>query len=382
VKIRQALAHEAAPGLAMLAAAALGFALANSPWADGYERLLHLPVEIRIGELVLGKPLVLWIDEGLMTLFFLLVGLEIRHELTAGSLQGKKALAPLLAAAGGMVVPAFVYLLFNASDAEALRGWAIPMATDIAFALAALALVGKGLPASLRTFLLALAVIDDLGAVLVIAAFYTPKLSLAALAWALGCTALLAAVAWRGIGRAGPYIALGLLLWLAVLQSGAHATLAGVIIGALLPRKGPSSLAVRAEQALSRWVSFGVLPAFAFANAGVPLQGGAIDHLLDSVPVGIALGLLLGKPIGVVAGALLAQRAFGASLPEGITLPLLWGVGILAGIGFTMSLFIQALAFEDDLARAGADKLAILLPSLISGAAGWWWLRRQARESR
>ncbi len=367
---------EAAPGLAMMFAAGLGFALANSPWADAYERALHLPLEIRLGEAALAKPLLLWINEGLMTLFFLLAGLEIKREVLEGVLASpKRAALPLAAAAGGMLVPAAVYLLVNLHAAGERAGWAIPMATDIAFALGAMALAGKA-PRGLRAFLLTLAVVDDLGAVVVIALAYTPELAPMALAWAAGMLVALGLLAWRRVAAPAPYFVLGALLWLAVLKSGAHATLAGVLVAMFLPVRHAHELGRRIEHRLAPWVAFGVLPLFAFANAGVPLVGEEALQWRHPVPLGIALGLLVGKPLGVLLGAWLAVRLAGAHLPTGANWRMLAGVGMLAGIGFTMSLFIQGLAFENDLARGGADKLAVLASSLAAGALGIVWLRR------
>ncbi len=359
-------------GVLLALAALLALLLSNSPWQAAYQAMLQLPSEIRIGGdwLVLSKPSVVWVNDLWMAVFFFLVGLEIKREMVEGELASlRQALLPVGAAVGGMLLPALIYAAINASDALALRGWGIPMATDIAFALGILVLLGSRVPVSLKIFLTAVAIIDDLGAILVIAFFYTADLSPFMLLAAAGGVLLLLVLNRSGVKAIGPYVAVGLVIWVCVLKSGVHATLAGVITALAIPLsdgRGGSPL-VAAEHALQPWVAYLVLPVFAFANAGVALDGISLASLTQTVPLGIVAGLVFGKSIGVFGASWLLIRFGGAVLPEQASWQQFFGVCVLCGVGFTMSLFIGSLAFE----TAGADyatqvKIGVLLGSLIS----------------
>ncbi len=373
------LHHEAAGGIVLLIAALIALVIDNSPLSPLYDALLDTPMTIRIGALALDKPLLLWINDGLMAIFFFLVGLEIKKEMLAGALSDTKAAAlPFLAAVGGMIAPACVYGLINAGDHTALRGWAIPAATDIAFAVGVLALLGPRVPPALKVFLLALAIIDDLGAIIIIALFYTSDLSLSALALAGLGIALLMALNLSGVTRLAPYVLVGIFIWVCVLKSGVHATLAGVVVALAIPLRAagsaPYSPLNKVQAALHPWVTFGVAPLFAFANAGVSLEGFQLAKLVAPIPLGIALGLFIGKQIGIFGAAWLAIRAGVARMPEGATWLQLYAVGIIAGIGFTMSLFIGSLAFIDP-ARAADVRIGVLGGSLVSAIVGYLLLQ-------
>jgi NhaA family Na+:H+ antiporter len=379
-------AHESAGGLMLAAAALAALAVANSPLAPTYRALLELPGEVRIGHgaLVLAKPLVVWVNDLWMALFFFLVGLEIKREFAEGELASpRQALLPAAAALGGMVVPALIYAAVNRGDAIALRGWAIPAATDIAFAVGIVMLLGARVPASLKVFLTAVAIIDDLGAIVVIAIFYTEQLSAAALGFALAGAVVLFALNRARVVRVEAYALVGLVVWLAVLKSGVHATLAGVVTALAIPVRdadGNSPLQ-SVEQGLHPWVAFGVLPVFAFCNAGVSLAGASFASLLQPIPLGIALGLVAGKTIGVLGTLWLLVASGVAARPAGAGWRQCLGVAALCGIGFTMSLFIGGLAFEG----RGADhevqvKLGVLAGSIVAGALGSLilWRRSEA----
>ncbi|MBX3587994.1 MAG: Na+/H+ antiporter NhaA [Ramlibacter sp.] len=363
-------------GVVLALAAIVALIVSNSPWSAAYERFLGLPGEVRVGTdlLVLAKPLLVWVNDLWMAVFFFLVGLEIKREMIEGDLASRsQALLPAGAAVGGMMVPALVYTAINWGDAVALRGWAIPAATDIAFALGILVLLGSRVPASLKVFLTAVAIIDDLGAILIIAFFYTADLSPLMLGvGGVGVLVLLALNRLR-VMAVGPYVVVGLIIWLCVLKSGIHATLAGVITALAIPLtdgKGGSPLK-RAEHALHPWVAFAVLPMFAFVNAGVSLDGVSWRTLGQSVPLGIAAGLVLGKAVGVFGASWALIRWGGASRPAGADWRQFLGVCVLCGVGFTMSLFIGALAFETQgPAYATQVKLGVLLGSLVAGALG------------
>ncbi len=372
--------HEAAGGIVLLAAAILALILQNSAASHLYDALIETPVSFRIGAFELGKPLLHWINDGLMAIFFFLVGLEIKRELVVGELSTRQQAAlPLIAAAGGMAVPALIYAAVNRGDAVALNGWAIPAATDIAFAVGVLALLGPRIPASLKVFLLALAIIDDLGSIIIIAVFYTAQLSLIALALAAVGIGMLAVLNKKGVTRVAAYALVGLFIWVCVLESGVHATLAGVVTALavpLAPAHGEKNgLLERLEESLHPWVTFGVLPAFAFANAGVSLAGVTLAKLAGEIPLGIALGLFLGKPIGIFSCSLAAIRLKLADKPEGASWPQLFGVAVLGGIGFTMSLFIGMLAFPGP-EHAADVRIGVLLGSVASALAGYLVLRR------
>jgi NhaA family Na+:H+ antiporter len=371
-------------GLALATLAAL--LIANSSLEPYYTALLHLTAEVRIGSIGLAQPFEHWINDGLMAIFFLLVGLEIKREACEGALAGlRKAALPVIAAVGGFVVPAAIYVALNRDNAEALRGWAIPSATDISFAIGICALLGRAVPGSLKTFLLALAIIDDLMAIIVIAAFYTDDLSLISLALAGAAIAGLAILNLCDVRRPAPYVLLGLFTWVCVLQSGVHATLAGVAVGFAMPltRHGgvdeEESLLVRTEHALKPWVSYGIIPLFAFANAGVPLAGTSIASLAAPVPLGIIAGLFVGKQVGVLGASLAALKLGIAEWPADASVLQLYGVATLTGIGFTMSLFIGTLAFEDE-GLLTQIRVGVLAASLLAGAAAALVLGLAARR--
>jgi NhaA family Na+:H+ antiporter len=387
-KLRGALEfihHEASGGVILLLAAIFALFLANSPLAGLYGALLDTPVSIRIGALELDKNLLHWINDGLMAVFFFHVGLEIKRELVEGELSSmRQASLPVIGALGGMIVPALIYASLNYTDDRALHGWAIPTATDIAFAVGILALVGSRIPPALKIFLLALAIIDDLGAIIIIAFFYTADLSLTALSLAGVGILILIALNRYGSTRTAAYVLAGILVWICVLKSGVHATLAGVITALAIPLRGEdptgrmtggTPFAAKLQEHLHPWVNFGVLPLFAFANAGVSLSGVTLASLTSPIPLGIALGLFLGKPIGVY---LFSRSAIALGLgarPEGASWIQLFGVSILAGIGFTMSLFIGMLAFPDP-AYAADIRLGVLMGSVSSAILGYLVLSR------
>jgi NhaA family Na+:H+ antiporter len=372
-------AGSAVGGLVLMGAAAVALVVANSPWAPMYVAALHAMV---------GPLSVLhWINDGLMAVFFLLVGLEIKREFIDGELASNPLrVLPGLAALGGMIVPAAIYLLVNRGDAESLRGWAIPSATDIAFALGVAALLGRRVPVSLKAFLAALAIIDDLGAVVIIAVFYTPGLSVPYLALAALAVVVMALMNRFGVARLWPYLLLGGVLWVLVVKSGVHATLAGVATALCIPladRQGrrPSdddcthSPLLRLEHALHRLVPITVLPLFGFANAGISFAGVGLAQWLAPTTLGVGLGLLLGKLVGVFGAAWLAIRLGWARMPRGASRVQLFGTALLCGIGFTMSLFIGMLAFPGQPAYQDEVKLGILAGSILAGLAGWMVLR-------
>jgi NhaA family Na+:H+ antiporter len=373
--LREFMANEAAGGLVLMGVAALALVIANSPLAPAYFAGLKT--------YVFGLSVLHWINDALMALFFLLVGLEIKRELLDGQLRTwpDRAL-PGIAAAGGMLVPALIYAGLNLEAPETLRGWAIPSATDIAFALGVLSLLGPRVPVSLKIFLTALAILDDLGAVLIIAVFYTAALSLPMLAASAVTLAALGGLAWRGVDRIWPYLLLGAVLWVFVFQSGVHATIAGVALAFTIPiRRTPGkpeaseSPLLRLEHALQPWVAFLVVPIFGFANAGVSFVGLDLAALMQPVPLGVALGLFVGKQIGVYAFAWATVRAGWAQLPAHATWLQLYGIGLLCGIGFTMSLFVGLLAFPDSAALQDQVKFGVLAGSLLSALTGAALLR-------
>ncbi|EKN43769.1 MULTISPECIES: Na+/H+ antiporter NhaA [Pseudomonas syringae group] len=366
---------EAAGGLLLIAAAALALIINNSPLSWLYNAFLETPVEARIGALHIAKPLLLWINDGLMALFFLVIGLEVKREVLEGHLsKPSQIVLPGAAAIGGMVVPALIYIALNTGNAEALNGWAIPMATDIAFALGVLALLGKRVPVSLKLFLMTLAIIDDLGAIIVIALVYSGELSQLSLILAAVSIIALIAMNRSGVSRLAPYLLVGLVLWVCVLKSGVHATLAGVVLAFCIPLRtsSKSSPLLTLEHGLHPWVAYGILPLFAFANAGVSLAGVTMESFTHPVPLGIAAGLLLGKTLGVFGLTWLAVKTRMASLPKDANWGHVLGVSILCGIGFTMSLFVGSLAFEPGVsAYAGEDRMGILTGSILSAIIGY-----------
>jgi NhaA family Na+:H+ antiporter len=375
--IAEFLRLESIGGMMLVAAAAVAMIWANSALADYYEAVLNLPVSIRAGDMIVAKALLLWINDGLMAIFFLLVGLEIKREMIAGELSTlDRTLLPGIAAIGGMAVPALVYVAVNISDPVTLRGWAIPTATDIAFALGVAALLGDRIPPALKILLLALAIIDDLGAIVIIALFYSAELSTVSLVLSGFGLAILLGLNRIGITRLAPYMLVGIFVWVCVLKSGVHATLAGVALAFAIPIGNDPEMSPlhRLEHTLHGWVSYGILPLFAFANAGVPLTGLTLGTMLNPVPLGVALGLLIGKPCGVMAASFAAVRLGLVRLPAGVGWPLFFGMSLLTGIGFTMSLFIGGLAFSTD-AHESELRIGILVGSLLSAIAGYAALR-------
>lgn len=383
--IQDFLKLEAASGLILMGAAVLAMIVANSPLSPYYDLLLDVPVVVAVGSFEIAKPLLLWINDGLMALFFFLVGLELKREFLDGDLsQPGQITLPAIGAVGGMLVPAACYAYFNWDNSQALNGWAIPTATDIAFALGILAIIGSRVPLQLKVFLTSLAIFDDLGAIIVIALFYTEQLSMTSLIVSAVILAIVFTINRRGVTDTAPYIFFGIILWVAVLKSGVHATLAGVILALFIPMKGkegePSPLK-SLEHNLHSMVAFIILPIFAFANAGISFAGVGIEQITSPVPLGIIVGLLLGKQLGVFGFCFVAIKLGIAKLPENVNWPLLYGVAMLCGVGFTMSLFIGSLAFE----QTGEnlifqDRLGIVVGSLISGLMGYLLIRHHVQK--
>ncbi|MDN3609863.1 Na+/H+ antiporter NhaA [Vibrio ostreicida] len=366
--IRDFFKLESAGGILLVIAAAIAMTIANTPLNDAYQAVLH--------SYILGMSVSHWINDGLMAVFFLLIGLEVKRELLEGALKSREtAIFPAIAAVGGMLAPALVYVAFNYQNAEAIQGWAIPAATDIAFALGIMALLGKRVPVSLKVFLLALAIIDDLGVVVIIALFYTGDLSTSALAVGFAMTAALFLLNAKRVTKLTPYMIVGAILWFAVLKSGVHATLAGVVIGFAIPlkgKKGERSPLKHMEHALHPYVAFGILPVFAFANAGISLIGISLEGLTSMLPLGIAMGLLVGKPLGIFSFSWVAVKLGLAKLPEGITFRHIFAVSVLCGIGFTMSIFISSLAFGPVNAEFDTyARLGILMGSTTAAVIGY-----------
>jgi len=394
--LSRVLPKEALPGLLLMGSMAVALIVANSGLSGWYEQLLAVKAQVSVGDFSIAKPVLLWINDGFMAVFFFLVGLELKREVMAGELSDKKkVILPLVAAVGGIALPAAIYALINRNDPEALRGWAIPAATDIAFALGVLALLGSRVPVALKIFLASIAVIDDLAAIVIIAVFYTSELSVGSLLLALLFLSWLFILNRTGVTAKTPYLLLSLALWIAVLKSGVHATLAGVAVAAFIPYRpikgapeGSPTLLEDLEHQVQPWVAYGILPLFAFANAGVPLGDLTLASLFQPVPLGIALGLFVGKQLGVFGASWLAVKAGLASLPDGVSWKQVYGAALLCGIGFTMSLFIGSLAFEQGGATGDTfdERLGILAGSLLSAVAGTIVLRyfsgppRETRE--
>lgn len=372
---------ESAGGILLMFTAVLALILANSPLAHLYNALIDTPVSVRVGELVIDKPMLLWINDGLMAIFFFLIGLELKRELVEGELSSfSSVVLPGVGAIGGMLIPAAIYILFNRDDTVALNGWAIPAATDIAFALGILSLLGPGVPTSLKIFLTSLAIFDDIGAVVIIALFYTADLSLASLAIVAMCIVVLALFNWRGMDSRSLYLWVGLVMWIATLKSGVHATLAGVVLAMFIPLKSernPEKSPLRdLEHDLHTLVAYLVLPIFAFANAGISLVGVGVEEILHSVPMGIAAGLFIGKQVGVFGFCWLVIKLGWVALPSGISWLMLYGAAALCGVGFTMSMFIGSLAFEQTGVNLLFDeRLGIIVGSVLSGLLGYAILR-------
>ena len=378
--------RDTAGGLVLMAAAALALIVNNSPLSALYGGLLDMPIVVQIGPLEIAKPLLLWVNDGLMVVFFFLIGLEIKREIVEGELSSfDRAALPLVAAVGGMAIPAAIFVAINWGDPTTLQGWAIPAATDIAFALGILALLGPRVPVALKVLLLAVAIIDDLGAIIIIALFYTDSVSLVSLAiGAVGLTILMI-LNRRGVMTVAPYVVVGTIIWVCVLKSGVHATLAGVLIALTIPLRPKSGVAdepplKRVEHGLHPWVAFCVLPIFAFANAGVALGGLQVADLIAPLPLGIALGLFLGKQIGVLSFSWMGVRAGICRLPDGVTWPQVYGVACLTGVGFTMSLFIGTLAF-DSADQLNAVRLGVLMGSILSALVGFLVLQRALKQT-
>lgn len=377
---------ESAGGIVLMAAAVLAVICANTPLRDYYDLLLDTPVSIRIGALEIAKPLLLWINDGLMAVFFFLVGLELKRELIEGELSDKRnIILPGIGAIGGMALPAIIYIYFNTGDATAMKGWAIPAATDIAFALGVLSLLGPRVPKSIKIFLTSLAIFDDIGAIVIIAVFYTAKISFAALGVVACCILVLSVLNKRHSESKSLYVFVGIIMWVALLKSGVHATLAGVILAMFIPIKSKIdnsySPLKSMEHDLHSAIAFFVLPVFAFANAGINFSGVGAEQILHGVPMGIALGLFAGKQAGVFILCWLAVKLGLSSLPEGMSWTSLYGTAALCGIGFTMSLFIGSLAFEQTGVNLLFDeRLGIVLGSLVSAFMGFMVLRFTLRS--
>lgn len=368
---------ESAGGIILMATALLAMIVANSPASFYYDLLLNTPVEVKVGALEIAKPLLLWINDGLMAVFFFLVGLELKRELIEGELsEPKNIVLPAIGAVGGMAAPALVYLYFNHDDPVSAAGWAIPAATDIAFALGILSLLGSRVPISLKIFLTSLAIFDDIGAIVIIAIFYTSKVSLTALLIAAVCLPILFIINRKGVSTRSAYLLIGIIMWVSMLKSGVHATLAGVLLAMFIPIKSKED---ESHSPLKEWehdlhsvVAFIVLPVFAFANAGIDLRGVPVDVMLHDVPVGVALGLVLGKQVGIFGLCALAILLGVAELPKNMSLKSLYGVSALCGVGFTMSLFVGSLAFEETgVNQLFDERLGIIVGSLISGFIGY-----------
>ena len=382
------LKQESAGGILLVMASALAMVLANSPLENIYNLLIETPVVVQVGALTLAKPLLMWVNDGLMAVFFLLVGLELKREFLEGELaELNKIVLPGLGAIGGMLVPALIYLALNVDDAVAVQGWAIPTATDIAFALGVLSLLGSRVPIALKVFLTSLAIFDDVGAILIIAFFYTSKVSLFALLVGAACIVVLAIMNRRGVDEKSPYLLVGLVMWVALVKSGVHATLAGVVLAMFIPMRArdasKDSPVKSLEHDLHAAVAFVILPVFAFCNSGINFSGVGLDHLLHGVPLGIALGLFVGKQIGVFGFCWLGVKLKLTRLPSEISWLSLYGTALLCGIGFTMSLFVGSLAFEESGVNSLFDeRLGIIVGSLLAGIAGYIVLNKSLPKSQ
>lgn len=378
---------ESAGGIILMFAAVLAVVFANTFLQSYYVLLLDTPVEIRIGTLEIAKPLLLWINDGLMAVFFFLVGLELKRELVEGELSDKRnIILPGIGAIGGMVAPAIIYIYLNAGNSTAMAGWAIPAATDIAFALGVLSLLGSRVPTTIKIFLTSLAIFDDIGAILIIAVFYTAKISLIALVVVASCILVLALLNKRNTGSKSLYVIIGVIMWVAMLKSGVHATLAGVILAMFIPMKSKTNINYSPlksmEHDLHSVVAFFILPIFAFANAGINFTGVGTEQIFHSVPLGIALGLFIGKQAGIFGICWVAIKLKLTRLPKGMSWSSLYGTAVLCGIGFTMSLFIGSLAFEGTGVNRLFDKrIGIILGSLVSGFVGYLLLRVSLRSN-
>lgn len=374
--VKKFFQHDAAGGIILVFAALLAMVMANSPLVGVYNGFLEVPMVFKVGAFEIAKPLILWINDGLMAIFFFLIGLEIKREVLAGHLKSREQITlPAFGAIAGIAVPAMVFYWFNSGDPIAVNGWAIPAATDIAFALGIFILFGKGLPLSLKLFLLSVAIFDDIGAIVIIALFYSQDLSTTSLAIALSGLAVLFVLNRFNVRYQAAYLLVGLVVWAAVLKSGVHATLAGFALAWFIPlrvkRPDGNFMLPHMEHALHPWVAFAVLPVFAFANAGVTILGATMDDLFNPITLGIAAGLFIGKQVGIFGICWLVIKLGWAKLPSGATMLQLYGVSMLCGIGFTMSLFIGTLAFEDQgLAYQLSVKVGVLMGSILSAIVG------------
>ncbi len=377
--IRGFFKTDAAGGALLIFATLAALVFSNTALTSIYDSLLKTKITILVGEFGIDKPLLLWINDGLMAIFFLLVGLELKRELLEGQLsERRRAALPVFGALGGMIIPALIYAVINGSDPVAIRGWAIPAATDIAFALGILALLGTRVPIALKIFLLALAIIDDVGAIIIIALFYTEQLSMTALLISAVGIVVLAILNNRQVNSLAPYLLVGGVVWLFLLKSGVHATLAGVVTALFVPHRGfdntDHSLLLKTEHNLKPWVTFAIMPVFAFANAGVTLGNLSLSDIFGPISIGIALGLFIGKQLGIMSFVWIAVKTGMAELPRGLTWAHLYGASLLAGIGFTMSLFIGTLAWTGT-EQAASLRVGVLLGSIASGLLGYFVLR-------
>ncbi|MGB7403114.1 MAG: Na+/H+ antiporter NhaA [Arcobacter sp.] len=381
ILVNNFMKSETSSGIILIFVTIFALVLRNSFLSEYYYSFLHIPIHFSVNDLVIDKPLYLWINDGLMALFFLVVGLEIKRELLQGHLSSwSKISLPAFAALGGMLCPALIYFFFNQNDSNALNGWAIPTATDIAFSLGILSLLGKRVPVSLKIFLMALAIIDDIGAIVIIALFYTSNLSVEVLYVSLFIILVLFVMNRMGVATISLYFIVGIILWVTVLKSGVHATLAGIILAFAIPLKTKTDDKVNSpvrhmEHNLHNWVAFFILPLFAFVNAGVDLREIDFTKMTHGVPLGIMLGLFFGKQLGVFLFSFIAVKLKLANIPKCTTWLQIYGIAVLTGIGFTMSLFIDSLAFNDDTRYFYTDRLAILIGSLFSGIFGYLILR-------
>ncbi len=374
--------NESASGILLIIVTIAALLFSNSALSGYYNSFLNIPIAVHFGDFNIAKPLLLWVNDGLMAIFFLLIGLEVKREIAEGHLSSVNKIAlPGIAAVGGMLVPALIYAYFNFNDPQAINGWAIPTATDIAFALGILSLLGKRVPVSLKIFLMALAIIDDLGAIVIISIFYTSQISMLSIIVASISLLILIALNYYGVTKKAAYFIVGTIMWVSVLKSGVHATLAGVLLAFTIPLSGKDEYgkevfpAKNLEHSLHFWVAFFILPIFAFANAGINLTEISLDEMANPVPIGILLGLFLGKQLGVFGFSFIAIKLKIATLPQDSNWLQLYGVSVLTGIGFTMSLFIGSLAFENAQFYHSTDKLAILVASFLAGIVGYLILR-------
>lgn len=381
-QFKQMIEHDAAGGVILVFAAVLALIFANSPLYGFYQGVLDLPVEVQFGTFEIAKPLLLWINDGLMAIFFFMIGLEVKREILEGHLNSISQISlPAIAAIAGIAVPALVYSAFNANDPVAISGWAIPAATDIAFALGIFSLFGRTLPITLKLFLLSVAIFDDIGAIVIIALFYSAELSTTSLTIALAGLAVLFIFNRLRLRAQGAYILVGVIVWAAVLKSGVHATLAGFAVAWFIPinvkNDDGNPMLAHLEHSLHSWVAFFILPIFAFANAGVNLTGTALADVMNPIVMGIVAGLFIGKQVGIFSACWLAVKIGIAKLPEGTNWKQLYGVTLLCGIGFTMSLFIGSLAFENQGSELiSSVKVGVLVGSLLSALLGAFVISR------